>query len=177
MNRHRSRRNSAAAKLNLVALMDIFTILVFFLMVNSSDVQIKETHESVKLPKSVTKTMPADVLKLYITADYMFFDGEPVRIPLSSFAPDQGIYPALVTRLEAIAAQQGPIPPEREQTGRPIVLLGDFSVDYNTIQRILASCAKTSFRDVSLAVVQEDPPQIETSGVTRPAASAALAQN
>ena len=38
MEKHHKRNKSTAA-LNLVSLMDIFTILVFFLLVNSSDVE------------------------------------------------------------------------------------------------------------------------------------------
>ena len=38
------KKHSKTATLNLVSLMDIFTILVFFLMVNSSEVEVLQTR-------------------------------------------------------------------------------------------------------------------------------------
>jgi len=136
--------------------MDIFTILVFFLMVNSSDVQIKDTNDAVALPESSTTELPTDTLKLYIAKGYMFFDEKPGKIALNTFSAKSGTFPELVQRLEAIAAAQGDIPKSREEKGRPITILGDENTDYATIQQVLASCAQTSFRDVSLAVIYEE---------------------
>lgn len=155
MKRHRSRRQNPVQKLNLVALMDIFTILVFFLMVNSSDVQIKETHDSVALPESSTTQLPEDTLKLYITQDYMFFDKSNQKIDLNDDS-DSSIYPQLVAALQSVALSQGEIPEARLEKGRAITVLGDQKTSYTTIQKILASCAQTEFRDVSLAVIYND---------------------
>ena len=46
------RRNKGKGTLNLVSLMDIFTILVFFLLVNSSDVQTLPNAKDLQLPES-----------------------------------------------------------------------------------------------------------------------------
>ena len=155
MKRHRSRRQSAAQKLNLVALMDIFTILVFFLMVNSSDVQIKDTHDSVALPKSTTTQLPEDTLKLYITKNYMFFDESNDKIMLDT-SSDSSNYPQLIAALRSIAQAQGELPEAHLDRGRAITILGDQDTEYTTIEKVLASCAQTEFRDVSLAVIYRD---------------------
>ena len=47
------RRMKTPSKLNLVSLMDIFTILVFFLMVNNGDVEVLQADNSIELPESV----------------------------------------------------------------------------------------------------------------------------
>ena len=46
------RRFLRPARLNLVSLMDIFTILVFFLLVNSGDSEILHVNKQVRLPIS-----------------------------------------------------------------------------------------------------------------------------
>ncbi|HCP20989.1 MAG TPA: RNA polymerase subunit sigma-70, partial [Marinobacter hydrocarbonoclasticus] len=62
------RRNKSQGKMNLVSLMDIFTILVFFLMVNSSsDVQVLNQNNTIKLPDSTAQQPPGDVLALTVT--------------------------------------------------------------------------------------------------------------
>lgn len=52
--RHHGRVQRAGG-LNLVSLMDIFTILVFFLMVNSSDVKVMQSTADVALPQSTAE--------------------------------------------------------------------------------------------------------------------------
>jgi biopolymer transport protein ExbD len=52
------RRMQQNSKLNLVSLMDIFTILVFFLMVNSGDVEILQSDKDITLPDSVSEQKP-----------------------------------------------------------------------------------------------------------------------
>ena len=46
------------ATLNLVSLMDVFTILVFFLLVNSSSSDVMEPPKSIALPESVVDSKP-----------------------------------------------------------------------------------------------------------------------
>ena len=58
-------RNKKGSKLNLVSLMDIFTILVFFLMVNQSDVKVMQSNKAIKLPTSVINNTPAETLVMY----------------------------------------------------------------------------------------------------------------
>ena len=45
------KRNKPSSGVNLTALMDIFTILVFFLMVNQSEVQVRN-DDNITLPAS-----------------------------------------------------------------------------------------------------------------------------
>ena len=56
MDRHHV-RNSRHPRFNMISLMDIFTILVFFLLVNSAEVQVTST-KAIKLPESVAEEKP-----------------------------------------------------------------------------------------------------------------------
>ena len=70
--RHQQRRvaqkkHGKAGALNLVSLMDIFTILVFFLMVNSSEVEVLQTSSKIKLPDSTSEQRPENQLVISIS--------------------------------------------------------------------------------------------------------------
>ena len=52
MEKHHKRHGKNVG-LNLVSLMDIFTILVFFLLVNSSDVETLPNAKDLQLPESI----------------------------------------------------------------------------------------------------------------------------
>ncbi|MDZ7767644.1 MAG: biopolymer transporter ExbD [Woeseiaceae bacterium] len=51
----RHERAKKGGSLNLVSLMDIFTILVFFLLVNSSDVEVLPNAKDIQLPQSIAE--------------------------------------------------------------------------------------------------------------------------
>ena len=64
----RHNRHKGVAVLNLTSLMDIFTILVFFLLVNSSNSQQPPDNKDIILPESSANTVPGEVLKIQISA-------------------------------------------------------------------------------------------------------------
>ena len=66
------RRNKSGG-LNLVSLMDIFTILVFFLLVNSSSTQQLPSSKDIQLPKSVAEALPKETLVLVISNNDVLF--------------------------------------------------------------------------------------------------------
>ncbi|HEV8077356.1 MAG TPA: biopolymer transporter ExbD, partial [Marinobacter sp.] len=72
------RRNRLVPKLNLVSLMDIFTILVFFLLVNSSDVEVLSSDKSIQLPTSLADTLPETTLVVMLNNEQILVSGHPV---------------------------------------------------------------------------------------------------
>ena len=52
-----SRNRVKIPKMNLTSLMDVFTILVFFLLVNTGSVELVEAPKDVKLPARFKKIM------------------------------------------------------------------------------------------------------------------------
>ena len=48
-----SRNRQVVTRMNLTSLMDVFTILVFFLLVNSASTEVLETPKQITLPASV----------------------------------------------------------------------------------------------------------------------------
>ena len=53
-----SRNRQMVTRMNLTSLMDVFTILVFFLLVNSSSTEVLETPKQITLPASVVEDKP-----------------------------------------------------------------------------------------------------------------------
>ena len=73
-----NQRLAQSGKLNLVALMDIFTILVFFLMVNQSEVKVLQSNKEISLPRSVSEQLPTEKVMLTITGNGILVQGKPV---------------------------------------------------------------------------------------------------
>ena len=67
MERHHQQRKRPG--INLVSLMDIFTILVFFLLVSSSNVQQLPNKKDIRLPTYVASKAPQETLVIFVTRE------------------------------------------------------------------------------------------------------------
>ena len=151
--RHQQRRGSQKshrkpASLNLVSLMDIFTILVFFLMVNSSEVEVLQNNSKIKLPDSSSEKQPKNRLVISVDDDDLVLQGRAVATVASIRSPDVKVIPGLKTELEYQAARKGEIP----ELGFEITILGDRELPYWLLKKILYTCQKSDFAQISLAV-------------------------
>lgn len=147
------RRGKQQGKLNLVSLMDIFTILVFFLMVNSSsDVQVLNQENAIKLPESSAEQPPGDVLALTVTDNDILVNGRAImkREALQAFTGE--VEPALKQELDYQASRSRSPAPE---TGRPITILADRELPYELLKKIMSTCVDAGYASISLAVNQK----------------------
>jgi len=159
MARHHKRAKQST-KLNLVSLMDIFTILVFFLLVNSSDVEVLQTNKTIELPDSVSEQRPDTTLVVTVNNDSIVVAGRPVANVEEILNSDTNNVPGLEEELKYRAQRAGPLSPEKEAVGRPVTIMGDKAVPYTVLKKIMTTCAATEYRNIALAVNKvagEDP--------------------
>jgi biopolymer transport protein TolR len=146
---HHKRRR--AAPLSLVSLMDIFTILVFFLLVNSSDVQQLTAPKSVQMPESIAQQPPRETVVVTVGADAIMVQGEVVAMTADVLGNDDDFIPALAAALEQLSARRlrasDGLPPE-------VTILGDRDLPYRLLRKVMVTCTRADYGRVSLAVVQ-----------------------
>ena len=158
----RARTSAGSSKLNLVSLMDIFTILVFFLMVNTGDVEILQPDEKIVLPQSFTEVKPKSAPVVKLSSSGIFFKEE--LIGASDALQGSKTDPELVDSLyQALVAEKAAMPVDTVSSlngeggkGLPISVMGDVTVPYALLKRVLYTCAQAGFRDVGLAVEHAD---------------------
>ncbi|ARU57374.1 biopolymer transport protein [Oleiphilus messinensis] len=151
MKRHYTRMHKKGG-LNLVSLMDIFTILVFFLMVNSSDVQVLQQDSSVKLPVSIAEQAPKETLIIKVTPEDIIVQGRRVAGIQEVLSQSQDIVAGLKAELEYQAQKTGvAINPESGQGGF-ITIMGDKNISYAVLKRIMSTCVEAQYTQISLAV-------------------------
>lgn len=147
------KRNANKSVLNLTALMDIFTILVFFLMMNQNDVEV-QSNDAIQLPKSIAANELKDTIRIIVTKGDLLVQGRSVA-NISEIAKLEGeIIPALKKELDYLATRS-PLPLEIKDQGRPITIMGDKDTPYSVLKRIMDTCAKAEFNNISLAVNQK----------------------
>jgi len=151
--RHQQRRifqkkHGKAGNLNLVSLMDIFTILVFFLMVNSSEVEVLQTSSKIKLPDSTSEKQPKNQLVISISQEDLVLQGRPVARVDEIMDPKVSVIEGLKTELEYQATRKGEIP----EGGYEITIMGDKELPYWLLKKVMLTCQTTDFARMSLAV-------------------------
>ncbi|TVZ39092.1 biopolymer transport protein ExbD [Alteromonadaceae bacterium 2753L.S.0a.02] len=145
-------QNGPQAKLSLIALMDIFTILVFFLLLNSGDSQNIEQAKFVKLPDSSSGKAPHADLVVKIGEDQLWLGEEPITdlAPIIK-APDEFIEP-LIARLVEHKEKLGTMSGYEKEHGLSLMIMGHRDTSYELIKSVMQTCRKEGFRNISLAV-------------------------
>jgi len=157
MQRHQ-RRTANSASLNLVSLMDIFTILVFFLMVNSSDVKVLQQDKNVVLPSSSAEQQPKDTIVITVSGENILVQGRAVARIDSTL--DTEIIKNLKIELD-YQANRRTKPIEGEFKGFPVTLIADKGTPYKLLKKIMATCTEAKYTQVSLAVSKTLKPKAD----------------
>lgn len=145
-----------AAKLNLVSLMDIFTILVFFLMVNTGDVEVLQPDENIVLPKSYATLKPDSVPVVKISNENIQFNNTAIS-SADIHAKNVQVIDVL---LQALQHYEKSSQDEQNKSGtlKAISVMADANVPYSLIKKVLYTSAQAGYVDVALAVEHSSRP-------------------
>lgn len=160
------KRKRPLVMLNLVSLVDMFTILLCFLLVNAPDGEVLENEFNVDLPESVSEVKPSGHLMITVTASDIKIAGQSVMTVAQAVADGQVILPALQQVLNSEAAKSPYASEEAKEKGRSITVMGDSAVSYALLKKIMATCAQSEYRNISLAINQIDAAPATAAGGT-----------
>ena len=152
--KNRRSRNQKPATLNLVSLMDIFTILVFFLMVNSSEVEILETSGAIKLPDSLSEQRPDERIIISVSQDELVVQGRHIVSVDEVLKLQEPLIASLKTELEYQALRKKDRMVDPADFEGKITIMGDRELPYELLKRIMYTCQQADFTSIALAVNQ-----------------------
>ena len=143
--------------LNLISLMDIFTILVFFLLVTSSSSQQLPNTKDLKLPSSIAKKVPTETLIIMVTAKDILVEGRKVASLQDITSDNLPLITSLKTELEfhAERKQFSITTTESEKKGHAATIMGDENLSYDVLSKILATCRQANYTQIAFAANQK----------------------
>ena len=153
MEKQHRRTSARSAGLNMVSLMDIFTILVFFLLVTTQNSETLPTPKALELPESTAEKLPKQNIVISVNAKDILVQGVAVADVKSVMKDNQAVIPALMKALHAQAQSAGKNLSEKEITKQGVTIMGDKTIHYGLLKKIMLSCATAKFSNISLAVV------------------------
>ena len=154
-----SRNRVKIPKMNLTSLMDVFTILVFFLLVNSGSVELVEAPKDVKLPEAREETKPRETVVIFISPEDILVQGEVVARTTDILESDVDVIEPITARLAEM--QESIVGPSTMAAAesQEVTILADKSVPFIVIRKVMSTCTGGGYENVSLAVIQK-PTQV-----------------
>lgn len=144
----------ADAELNLIPLIDIMSVMVAFLLIYSTEVEVVQNSQGIEVPQSSAEVKPQSSVVVMITKEHVFVQGEAV----TTIAQLQSTPTALVEPLREVlerpmlASDGAAVPP----SSREITVLADKSLPFDIVKRVMATCSSSSYGKISLAVLQKE---------------------
>jgi len=158
------------AGLNLVSLMDVFTILVFFLLVNSSSSEVLEPPKEIELPESIVEAKPRETVIVMITGDQVLVMGDPVATTGEVLTTKEPIVEAIRQRLLDQQKKVIGIRTKAIAQSKEVTVLADKVMPFKLLKKVMASCTAAGYSKISLAVNQK---AAEAGGASAPAGAPA----
>lgn len=150
-----SRSKKKVAGLSLVSLMDVFTILVFFLLTNSASNEVLSNPKEIALPDSVVESKPRETIVVFVSHDVILLQGEPIMKTSDALASKGEIIAALRERLLEQKKNVIGTSAKAEVEGKEVTLLADKKIPFKLLKRIMSTCTSSGFGKISLAVIQK----------------------
>ena len=150
-------------KMNLTSLMDVFTILVFFLLVNSGSVEVVEAPKDVKPPESVVQSKPRETVVISISAEEVVVQGELVAFVEDILNNKESAVDPINARLAELKESVIGINTKTVAASQEVTILADRSVPFTVVKTIMSTCTAEGYENVSLAVIQKNT-QVASAG-------------
>jgi len=149
------RNKKKVTGLNLTPLMDVFTILVFFLLFHSSGGDILDTPKHIKLPDSVVEAKPRETVVIMVSPQVVVVQGEAVVNTPELLDDGIGRVQAVTERLEQLDRNIIGISTKAVAESKEITILADKTIPFKVLKKIMSTCTDSGYGRISLAVIQK----------------------
>jgi biopolymer transport protein ExbD len=151
----RRNRNQSMVDMNLVSLIDVFTILIFFLLSNVGGVDTLPSTKSVQLPESVAEASPRENVVVIVSATEILVEGRTVARVDDVLASADDVIAPLQAELQLLQTNRQVVRVENEASAKRLTIMGDKEIPYRLLRKIMVTSARANFSDVSFAVRQK----------------------
>ena len=161
MGKVRQSRQHIPVALNLTALIDLFTILVLFLLFNmASEGEVIPDSQKLKLPESIAEASPTPTVIVTITEDEISVEGVKVGKIEEILDQAEMIIPDLKEELDKHAQKAKRVGEAlgTEVFKGKITILGDRLLPFKILEKVMFTCGESEFTNINLAVIQKEVP-------------------
>jgi biopolymer transport protein ExbD len=141
--------------LNLTSLMDVFTILVFFLLFHASSSEVMEAPKQIKLPDSVVETKPRETVVIMVSPEVVLVQGEAVVSTTEVLENRIETVIEITERLKQLERNIIGISTKAIVESKEVTILADKTIPFKALKKIMSTCTGSGYGRISLAVLQK----------------------
>jgi len=146
------------AHLNLIPMIDILSVLVAFLLVYSTEVEVIQNSKGVVIPESRNDVSPKQSVVVMVTKDDIFVQGERVASLAEVSDPHTQLIESLRTVLQRPIAGLDAAARDAALNSHEVTVMADKDLPYEVLRKVLATCTAAAYGKISLAVLQKEKP-------------------
>lgn len=150
----RNARRPGVVSLNLVPMIDVFMVLVFFLLVTTSSIDNLRSPRELALPTSLSIDQPTDTPIIMLTKQAVLIQGVQVMTLAEAIAAPDG-KPLSEVRAEllkvTLMSTQGTGTAGATTRGE-INVMADRDIPYAVLKKVLATCGELKFARIAISV-------------------------
>ncbi len=163
--RYQDRRGPSAFKIQITSMVDMFVILLVFLLKSYSTSPVNITpKEGLRIPESTATTDPVDVVKLVVSQEGIFVEDKKVMdlekgmVPVGAMDKNdpsflRPVFEALDERAKH-AKEISKVNDSFEFDGKAL-MQADRDLSYEILQKVMYTSMMAGYADVKLAVAQK----------------------
>ena len=153
--RRMGRNRIKGTGLLLTSLMDIFTILVFFLLFHSSGSDVQEPPKDIHLPESVIEAKPRETVEITVSPEIVLVQGKAVISTLDLLNVERDTVEEITERLTQLERNIIGISTKAVVEGKEVTILADKTIPFRALKKIMSTCTGSGYGRISLAVIQK----------------------
>ncbi len=139
--------------INLIPMMDVLTVLVFFLLFHSFNSTLPDAQ--ISLPLSAVETHPRETVSIVVSPELVMVQGEPVmntpKLYDENVSLVQEVRDSLLQIGQRLAETGAKLDPESSE----ITLLADKTIPFKVLKKVMSTCTASGYGRISLAVVEK----------------------
>lgn len=151
----RMSRTPKVQGMNLTSLMDVFTILVFFLLSSSSSGIVIEVPKQIVIPSSVVETEPRETIVIMVTESAVLVQGEAVVDTRELLESKNPIVVEIGSRLSELRNTVIGASTKKAYESKEVTILAHETIPFQILKKIMGTCSGMGFENISLAVIQK----------------------
>ena len=158
MERNNKKGEIRGLGINLIPMMDVLCVLVFFLLYHSFNSTLPDAQ--LTLPASIIETKPRETVTIVVSPELVMVQGEPVMSTPKLLEDSSGISYEVRERLTQIEHNIAETGAKTFAEGREVTLLADKAIPFKVLKKIMSTCTASGYGKISLAVIQKEAQKI-----------------
>ncbi|MFH1008317.1 MAG: biopolymer transporter ExbD [Candidatus Latescibacterota bacterium] len=155
--KHRG-KSSSGETLNLTSMMDMFTIIMVFLLKSySATGKLISIPEGYTLPESIAEEMPVLAVNISVDDEYIMVD-DVLRIKVNEvregYGPPYIIAPLQQVLLKKAGQQRLVVEKLGKSFEGEVNIIGDKDIDLDLLIKVMGTCGQSQFGKIKLLVSQ-----------------------